>query len=134
MIDVMEIAKRIEEARTDMGISKKELAERINVSAATITRYEKGQFADPKIPVLAAIATVLNVNPAWICLRSENKNDTEKKNGEAGAGGDGAANADEASVLSQYRRLSPEGKQYIHAQLRFRLGDEAEEKEKPDTA
>ena len=75
MIDVMEIGKRICAAREDMGISKKELAERINVSAATITRYEKGQFAEPKIPVLVAIAKTLGVNPAWICLRSDKKYD-----------------------------------------------------------
>ena len=73
MLNVIEVGKRIEEARTDMGISKKELAERVKVSAATITRYEKGQFADPKIPVLDAIANTLGVNPLWICLRSDEK-------------------------------------------------------------
>lgn len=73
MLNVIEVGKRIAEARNDMGISKKELAERVKVSAATITRYEKGQFTDPKIPVLDAIANALGVNPLWICLRSDEK-------------------------------------------------------------
>ena len=76
MLNVIEVGRRIAEARTDMGISKKELAERVKVSAATITRYEKGQFTDPKIPVLDAIANTLGVNPLWICLRSDEKHAT----------------------------------------------------------
>ncbi len=126
----IEIGRRIKEARKSQKITLKELGRGVGISESTTKRYEDGQIKGVDINIVIKFAAALDVSPAWLM----GYDDTEKKNGEAGTGGDGAANADEASVLSQYRRLSPEGKQYIHAQLRFRLGDEAEEKEKPDTA
>ncbi len=113
----------------EKGIQQNNLADILGVSESTVGKWllEK---AMPRMGAIQKLADYFGVSKSYFL----EKDDTEKKNGEAGAGGDGAANADEASVLSQYRRLSPEGKQYIHAQLRFRLGDEAEEKEKPDTA
>ncbi len=130
-------AERLAEAMRIREVSQTELHNRTGINKSSISTYLKGEY-EAKQNKVYEIARALNVSEAWLMgydvgMNSES-NDTEKKNGEAGTGGDGAANADEASVLSQYRRLSPEGKQYIHAQLRFRLGDEAEEKEKPDTA
>ncbi len=130
-------AERLAEAMRIREVSQTELHNRTGINKSSISTYLKGEY-EAKQNKVYEIARALNVSEAWlmgydVSINSE-ANDTEKRNGEAGAGGDGAANADEASVLSQYRRLSPEGKQYIHAQLRFRLGDEAEEKEKPDTA
>lgn len=67
------IGKRIEEAREASGITKKELAERIQVAASTITRYEKGDINKIKMPIIEAIANVLSVNPMWIIGKSEYK-------------------------------------------------------------
>ncbi len=129
-IRLVEMGKRIRKLRLEKEMSQEALAQICGYnSRSSINKIEAGLNDIPQSKI-KAIADALSVSPAWLMIGD----DTEKKNGEAGAGGDGAANADEASVLSQYRRLSPEGKQYIHAQLRFRLGDEAEEKEKPDTA
>lgn len=73
MANVEEIGRRIRAARKEMGITQKELAERVKVSASTITRYEKGQFEDVKIPILGAIAKTLSVNPLWLCLQTNQK-------------------------------------------------------------
>lgn len=66
------IGKRIRIAREQAGINKKELAERINVSPSTISRYESGDFDRVKIAILKSIAEVTNVNPLWISGQSEN--------------------------------------------------------------
>ncbi len=66
------IGKRIRIAREQAGINKKELAERINVSPSTISRYESGDFDRVKIAILKSIAEATNVNPLWISGESEN--------------------------------------------------------------
>ena len=66
------IGKRIRIAREQAGINKKELAERINVSPSTISRYESGDFDRVKIAILKSIAEATNVNPLWISGQSEN--------------------------------------------------------------
>lgn len=72
-----EIGKRISKSREDIGITRKELAEKIGVAASTITRYEKGNIEKIKIPVIEAISRVLGVNPNWIIGKSECKRTEE---------------------------------------------------------
>lgn len=72
-MDVKEIGRRIREARKELGITQKELALRIGVAASTITRYERGEFEDIKIPIIGAIAKSLGVNPLWLCLQTNAK-------------------------------------------------------------
>jgi repressor LexA len=67
------IGKRISIARTEKGITAKELADAISVAASTISRYEKGEIVKVKMPVIEAIARVLNVNPMWLVGKSEYK-------------------------------------------------------------
>lgn len=69
-----EIGFRITTAREQAGLSKKELADRINVSPSTVSRYESGDFDRVKIAILESIANVTNVNPLWISCQSEEMN------------------------------------------------------------
>ena len=65
------IGKRITIARENCGMNRKELAEKINVSPSTISRYERGDFDRVKIAILESIANATNVNPLWISGEGE---------------------------------------------------------------
>lgn len=57
----MNIGKKIKEYRKKMGLTQKELAEKINKSEVTIRKYETGQ-REPKMDVIQEICTALNVS------------------------------------------------------------------------
>lgn len=69
-----EIGLRIANARRDIGMTAKELAQRVQVAASTITRYERGEIDNIKMPVISEIARQLHVNPMWLIGRSSHKN------------------------------------------------------------
>lgn len=69
----LEIGKRIKQRRLEMDISASELATRLSMSRATIHRYENGDIAKIKLPVIDSIARELNVNPAWLLGKSDVK-------------------------------------------------------------
>ena len=51
----------LREARKAAGMSLRDLAQKVGVTAASINRYELGQRS-PKIPIAKRIAEVLGVN------------------------------------------------------------------------
>ena len=67
-----EIGLRIEQRRKELELTLDDVAQEIGVAKSTVQRYEKGTIEKIKLPVLEAIARVLNVNPAWLCYKSEN--------------------------------------------------------------
>lgn len=69
-VDTKEIGKRITVARNALGLTKKQLADKIQVAASTIGRYEDGEIGRIKIPVIWAMAEALKVNPLWVLCRS----------------------------------------------------------------
>lgn len=70
-MDNKKIGLRIEQRRKARGLTLEAIAEEIGVAKSTIQRYEKGTIEKIKLPVIEAIARVLNVNPAWICYKSD---------------------------------------------------------------
>lgn len=73
MADVIKIGKRIESARTDLKLTQEELAKKLGLNKSTIQRYETGKVMKIKIPVIDAMAKALNVNPAWLSDKSDNR-------------------------------------------------------------
>jgi len=67
-----EIGRRIKIARDRKGMSLENIASEIGVARSTVQRYEAGKIEKPKIPVVHAIANVLEVNPSWLIGKSEN--------------------------------------------------------------
>lgn len=67
-----EVGKRISLKRKEKGLTLKELSNMVGVDSSTISRYEKGEIRKLKLPVIESIAYALNVNPAWIVLKSQN--------------------------------------------------------------
>ena len=111
------IGRRIKEARKSQKITLKELGRGVGISESTTKRYEDGQIKGVDINIIKKFAAALDVSPAWLM----GYDDAET------GGASAAIDIDEAAVLSQYRRLSPQGKQQIRDQLRYRLQDEAAE-------
>lgn len=68
----IEIGQRILLRRTQLGMTLDDIANEIGVARSTIQRYEKGTIQKIKLPVIDAIARALNVNPAWLCGKTDN--------------------------------------------------------------
>ena len=66
------IGQRIREKRIEKGLTLQQLADLVGVNSSTILRYKKGQIKKIKLPVIESIAYALNVDPAWLALKSEN--------------------------------------------------------------
>lgn len=83
MCDYILMGKKIYTERKQQNISQKDLAKFVGVAPSTISRYEKGTFDKPKLPVIESISNCLNVNPTWLLGKSEKKhadNDVPKEN------------------------------------------------------
>jgi len=71
----MSLGKRIKKARLDKELTQKQLAELLNVTDATINRYEK-DLRKPDPEMLKAIADVLGVSVDYL-LNGEKKKLTQ---------------------------------------------------------
>lgn len=65
------LADRIRLARDLRDRSLQALAEEIGLNKSTLSRYERGEIDNPKLPVINAIADSLYVNPAWLIGKSD---------------------------------------------------------------
>lgn len=74
MTSALEIGKRIKEARESRELTQEQLGKELGMNKSTVQRYETGQVAKIKLPVLESIAKALNVNPDWLVLKSDNMN------------------------------------------------------------
>ncbi len=80
------IMKRLKELREGKHISQQRLAIELNVSQATISKYELGQ-ADPDIPTIVKLAEYFHVSADYLLEISDSKqnisdsrlSDTEKQ-------------------------------------------------------
>lgn len=80
------IMKRLKELREGKHISQQRLAIELNVSQATISKYELGQ-ADPDIPTIVQLAEYFHVSTDYLLEISDSKqnisdsrlSDTEKQ-------------------------------------------------------
>ena len=70
-MDNYEIGRRIKRRRNSMGLTLGDMASEIGVAPSTIQRYERGEIGKVKLPILEAIARVLQVNPVWLIGMSD---------------------------------------------------------------
>ena len=66
-----EMGKRIRQAREKMLLSQEDLGRPLGLNKSTIQRYESGEVQRIKIPILENLAKILNVNPNWIILKTD---------------------------------------------------------------
>ncbi|MBQ4298168.1 MAG: helix-turn-helix transcriptional regulator [Clostridia bacterium] len=65
------IGERIAARRKALGLTLDDIAAELGVAKSTISRYEKGNIENLKLPVIEAIARVLRVDPAWLIGKSD---------------------------------------------------------------
>lgn len=66
------VASRMKNRREEMGLTLDDIALEIGVARSTIQRYENGTIERLKLPVIEAIASVLNVDPSWLVGKTDN--------------------------------------------------------------
>lgn len=59
----METKELIKERRLELGLALKELANRVGVSEATISRWESGEIKNMRMSALAALSRELRMTP-----------------------------------------------------------------------
>ena len=69
-----DIGQRIKMRRLELGLTLDDVAHQIGLAKSTIQRYEAGKIEKLKLPVIEAIANVLNVDPSWICCTTDEQN------------------------------------------------------------
>lgn len=82
-LNLTTFGKRLREARAEMGITQKELAELSGVSTVMISSYERSDAEtgkNPSLNVVYSIASVLGVSIDWLCGTTENKSLSEEIN------------------------------------------------------
>ncbi|MBS5651496.1 MAG: helix-turn-helix domain-containing protein [Clostridiales bacterium] len=67
----MTTGRRMKERRKQLGIPVDEIASALNVSIATVYRYENGDIEKVPGSVLEPLAKVLQTTPAWLMGWSE---------------------------------------------------------------
>ncbi len=60
------IGRRLKYRRKMLNMTQKELANKVSIHLSTVSRYEKGEIKDCKMPVLESFARALDCNPAWL--------------------------------------------------------------------
>ena len=60
------ISSRLKELRKEKNYTLEFIAEKLNVNKSTILRWENGETAKIKLPIIDAIAKIFNVSPAWL--------------------------------------------------------------------
>lgn len=106
---------KIKEARQLAGITQKELAKTIGVSAGTLSDYENGNH-DPKSDCLARIADACNVTVDFLLGRETKKSPTPP---EGSAGENGKLSVDEVEKVLLSLGLIQEGQDVTEDDLRF---------------
>ncbi len=62
----MEISERIKKRRKELGISPEAIADALNVSRATIYRYESNEIKKLPISTIEPLAKILKTTPAYL--------------------------------------------------------------------
>lgn len=99
----MEIGSRMKECRVILGYSAEQVAARLNVSPATIYRYENGDISKMPSQILKPLADFLCTTPGYLMGWSDE-----------GRPSPGVSlSHDEEKLITVFRSVSPEGKNYL---------------------
>lgn len=69
------IGNRLRKRREELGLSMEEVANRIGVHKSSVQRYETNTFKTIKIPILNALAEVLDVPVEWLTGKDNHEPD-----------------------------------------------------------
>ena len=133
----MNIGQRIRDKRKKLGLSAEDVAEIINVSAATIYRYESEDILNMRIDKLVPIAEALKTTPSYLMGWDENKslNSTDIRLSEITETYDDLTETGKQELLKHARRLllaeQYEMRDFYTGKMAAKGGDSEIREEKP---
>lgn len=101
-VNYVAIGQRIKEKRKEAGLNQKELAAKVGLSEASVSKYEHGKVEDATHSMLAKFAEALGVSVAWL-LGMESKPQAAPA----------PLSPEERRLVDNFRSLSRVGKDYI---------------------
>lgn len=96
------IGQRIKEKRKEAGLNQKELAARVGLSEASVSKYEHGKVEDATHNMLNKFADVLGVSIAWLLGLEEKPKESTSP-----------LSTEEKRLVDGFRSLNRAGKDYI---------------------
>lgn len=75
----MELGQRIKQLRLSLGLTQEELGAKVNVTKATINKYETGVIVYLKRPMLDKLSKALAVSPAYLMGWEETPSEEESE-------------------------------------------------------
>lgn len=97
------IGKRIKQKRKEAGLNQKELAAKVGLSEASVSKYENGKVEDATHTMLTKFADALGVSVAWLLGMEK----TEAPDSPA------PLSVEEKRLIVSFRSLNRAGKDYI---------------------
>ncbi len=113
----MNIKDIIKQKRLECGYTMKELAERVGVSEATVSRWESGNLATMKHTKIMLLAKALKISPAMLF--------------DAPTSPSLSLTQQEETHIKKYRQLDADGKERVDyvLDMEYKLANERAEKE-----
>lgn len=102
----MTVGDRIRKKRSNLGISQKELAEKINVKKQTMNKYEMNIITNIPSDKIEEIARVLNTSPCYLMGWTEENAIETSKNFDARL----------QEIINYYSDMSEDGKHLLLVQ------------------
>lgn len=65
------LRNRVRERRTELGLTRVDVAARAGISRATLWSIEKDEGHPPSMPVVLRLAAALEVEPGWLFYEGE---------------------------------------------------------------
>lgn len=115
----MNIKDIIKQKRLECGYTMKELAEKVGVSEATVSRWESGNLATMKHTKIMLLAKALKISPAMLF------------DAPASPSSSLSLTQQEETHIKKYRQLDADGKERVDyvLDMEYKLANERAEKE-----
>jgi len=105
----MNIGDRIKSRRIELGLTQKDVAEKLGVKDATVQRYESGNIKNLKQEKISKLSEILCVKPEW--LMGWNKDDSTNFSRKY-------VSSDDQTLLSDFHKLNNAGRQMALAAIK----------------
>lgn len=110
MLDSKGIGARIKQSREQAGMSLNDVAQKIGLDKSTILRYENGEIAKVKAPIVEKMAAAMNTSPhfllGWTDNPSATNSDEPTIDGEV-------MSSNEQDLVRYYRKMDLRGQATI---------------------
>lgn len=111
-MDVKKLGLRLKQSREAADMSLNDVAKKVGLNKSTILRYENGEMATIKFPMLNALAEALNVHPNYLAGFIDNPQPEERGNNEPTIDGE-VMSSNEQDLIRYYRKMDLRGQATI---------------------